>query len=152
MAVLAKNKKARHKYEILEKYTAGIVLNGQEVKSIKKGKMSLSGSFVALKNGEVFLLGANIPPYQPKNSFDYDSQRTRKLLLKKREINKITGILSQKGLTMAPLKVYTVKNKIKIEFAIVKNKKKRDKREKIKKREIEREIRRVIAKKLKMRG
>lgn len=148
MSVLTKNKKVRYKYEILDKYTAGIVLNGQEVKSIKQGRMSLSGSFVVAKNGEVFLIGANIPPYQPKNSRGYDPNRTRKLLLRRKEINKIIGILSQKGLTMAPLKVYTVGSKIKIDFAIVKNKKKRDKREKIKKREIEREIRRVIAKKI----
>ncbi len=139
------NKKALFNYEVLEKFKAGILLTGQEVKSIKTGKASLQGSFVALKAEEVFLLNVNVPPYQPKNApKDYDPQRTRKLLLNKAEIKHIIGKIQQKGLTMAPIKLYTDKGKIKVEFGIVKGKRKFDKREKIKKRETEREMRRNI--------
>ncbi len=145
MKIIAKNKKAGYKYQILEKYRAGIVLTGQEVKSVKMGRISLQGSFVVIKGGEVFLIGAKIPPYQPKNApIDYDPQQNRKLLLKKEEIKKIIGKAGQKGLTMVPTMVYTDQGKIKIEFAVVKGKKKFDKREKIKKREIERRIRKEL--------
>lgn len=151
MSVLAKNKKAYFDYEILEKFEAGISLLGQEVKSIKTGRINLKGSYIVLKQSpnkerpEVFLIGANIPPYQLKNIHsDYRPQRSRKLLLKKREINYLIGKAKQKGLTMIPLRVYTKKGKIKIEFAIAKGKKKRDKREAIKKREIEREIKKTL--------
>lgn len=151
MDVLVKNRKALFNYEILEKFKAGIVLQGQEVKSIKTGRMSLRGSFVVLKRSasgehpELFLIGANIPAYQPKNApGDYEPQRARKLLLTKAEIKQIIGKARQKGLTMVPLKVYTEKGKIKLDFAIVRGKKKTDKREVIKKREAEREIKRAL--------
>jgi len=148
MKILAVNKRARHDYEILEKYKAGIVLTGQEVKSIRLGRMSLKGAFVVVKGEEVFLIGANIPPYQPKNApSDYNSQRSRKLLLRKSEIKQIIGKSKQKGLTMVPLIVYTDRRKIKIEFALCKGKKKADKREQIKKREIQREIQRALKQK-----
>ena len=149
MKIIVENKKALFNYQILEKFKAGIVLTGQEVKSVKNGRTSLQGAFVVVKGEEVFLIGANIPPYQPKNApKDYNPQRSRKLLLKKSEIKHLIGKAKQKGLTMIPLKVYTERGKIKIEFAIVKGKKKADKRELIKKREIEREIRRVLKGKL----
>lgn len=139
------NKKALFQYQILERFKAGMVLIGQEVKSIKSGRINLQGSFVIIKDEEVFLIGANIPPYQPKNApKDYNAQRSRKLLLKKSEIKYLIGKTKQKGLTMAPLKVYTEKSNIKLEFGIVKAKKKFDKRELIKKREIEREIRKIL--------
>ncbi|MDI6883077.1 MAG: SsrA-binding protein SmpB [Patescibacteria group bacterium] len=145
MPVLVINKKAQYNYQILEKYKAGIVLQGQEVKSIKAGRISLQGSFVVLKGSEVFLLGAKVPAWQPKNApADYNPQRSRKLLLQKREIKQLIGKAHQKGLTMVPLKVYTERGKIKLEFAMVKGKRKFDKREKIKKREVEREIRRTM--------
>ncbi len=151
MKILAQNKKAYFDYEILEKFEAGISLIGQEVKSIKSGRINLKGSYIVLKQSpnkqrpEVFLIGANIPPYQPKNiHFDYDPARSRRLLLRKEEINYLIGKSRQKGLTMIPLKVYTKKDKIKIEFAIVKGRKKKDKREVIKKREVEKEIRRTL--------
>lgn len=147
MKTIVENKKAYFNYQILEKFKAGIVLIGQEVKSIKTGKISLRGSFVVLKGEEVFLIGANIPPYQPKNApKDYHPQRSRKLLLKKAEIKHLIGKVKQKGLTMVPLKVYTDKGKIKIEFGIARGKRKFDKREQIKKREVEREIRRALKK------
>jgi len=145
MKILAKNKKAYSTYEILEKFEAGISLLGQEVKSIKSGRISLAGSYVILKNEEVFLVGANIPPYQPKNApKDYNPERSRKLLLKKAEIRYLIGKTKQKGLTLIPLKVYTKRGKIKIEFGIAKGFKKADKRELIKKRETEKEIRRYL--------
>jgi len=149
MAVLAENKKAYFNYEILEKFEAGIVLIGQEVKSIKLGRINLLGSYVVLRDEEVFLINANVPPYQPKNLLkDYDPMRSRKLLLKKSEIQYLIGKVEQKGLTLMPLRVYTKKGKIKLEFAIARGRKKINKKELIKKREIEREI----ARELKLRG
>ncbi|GAI08399.1 unnamed protein product [marine sediment metagenome] len=147
MKVILENKKALFDYSILEKFKAGIVLQGQEVKSIKTGKMGLKGSFVIVKESppEVFLIGANVPPYQPKNvPKDYDPQRSRKLLLRKSEIKHLIGKAKQKGLTMIPLRVYTDKGKIKIEIGIAKGKRKVDKRAQIKKRETEREIQRAM--------
>lgn len=148
MKTIVKNKKAFFLYQILDKLKAGIVLQGQEVKSIKAGRINLQGSFVVLKGEEVFLIGANVPPWQPKNAPEnYDPQRSRKLLLKKAEIKKLIGKSRQKGLTMVPLKVYTERRNIKIEFAVVQGKRKVDKREKIKEREVKREIRRALKKK-----
>ncbi|MCX6764564.1 MAG: SsrA-binding protein SmpB [Candidatus Nealsonbacteria bacterium] len=149
MATLADNKKAYYDYEVLEKFEAGIFLLGQEVKSIKLGRINLGGSYVVLKqsekNPEVFLIGCSVPPYQPKNSpADYDPQRSRKLLLKREEIKYLIGKSSQRGLTIIPLKAYTKKGKIKIEIGIAKGKKKFDKKELIKKRDTDREIKRAI--------
>jgi len=143
--ILSENKKAYYNYQILEKFEAGIALIGQEVKSIKAGKIGLAGSFVVLKGEEAFLIGANIPPYQPKNApADYLAERSRKLLLKKSEIKYLIGKAKEKGLTLVPLMVYTQKGKIKIEFGLAKGKRKTDKREVIKKRELEREIKREL--------
>ena len=149
MKILAENKKAYFDYEVLEKLEAGIVLIGQEVKSIKLGRMNLAGSYVVLRNQELFLIGAKVPPYQPKNTpTDYNPERSRKLLLRKAEIKHLIGKVKEKGLTLIPLKVYTKGDKIKLEFAAAKGKKKSDKRELIKRRETEREIQRE----LKLRG
>ncbi|PIP23125.1 MAG: SsrA-binding protein [Candidatus Nealsonbacteria bacterium CG_4_8_14_3_um_filter_39_7] len=143
--VLSENRKAYFNYEIMDKFSAGMVLFGHEVKSIRTGKMSLVGSYVTLRNNEAYLTGANIHPYQPKNITEgYNPKRDRRLLLRKNEINELIGKTEQKGLTLAPLKVYTVKGLIKLEFAIAKGKKKADKRESIKKREADREIRRAF--------
>lgn len=140
MKFLAENKKAFFEYEILETYEAGIVLFGHETKAAKTGHMNLSGSFVGIKNEEMFLINADIPPYQPKNTPpEYDQRRSRKLLLHKSEIRSLIGKIRQKGLTLAPLKVYTQKGKIKLQFGIARGKKKFDKRETIKKREFNRE-------------
>ncbi|KPJ56272.1 SsrA-binding protein [Parcubacteria bacterium DG_74_2] len=146
MKIIAKNKKAYFDYEILEKFKAGMVLIGTEVKSIKTGHISLKGSYVVIdKNGEVWLIGAEIPAYQPQNApKDYISSRSRKLLLKKSEIKYLIGKSKQKGLTLAPLMVYTEKGNIKLEFGVAKGKKKIDKREAIKKREAQREIKRKL--------
>ena len=149
MKPLAENKKAYHDYQILENFEAGIVLTGQEVKSIKLGRANLRGAFVVLKKEEPYLLNADIPAYQPKNApLDYDSQRSRKLLLKKAEIKHLIGKSAIKGLTLVPLRMYTQRGKIKIEIGIAKNKSKRDKREILKKRTSDKEIKRE----LKLRG
>jgi len=151
MKVLAENRKAKFEYEILEKFEAGLVLLGQEVKSIKTGRISIKGSYVVLRQSakgvlpEVYLVGANIPPYQPKNTpKDYEPERSRKLLLTKSEIKHLIGKTKEKGLTLIPLRVYTKRGKIKLEFGIAKGRKKADKRELIKKREAERELKREL--------
>ncbi len=145
MKLLAENKKAYFEYEILEKLEAGVVLLGQEVKSIKLGRMSLAGSYVVLKNEEAFLVGSKVPPYQPKNTpANYEPERSRKLLLNKNEIKHLIGKSKEKGLTLVPLRVYTIKGKIKIDVAIAKGKRKADKRETIKRRETERDLTREL--------
>ena len=142
---IIENKKVFFDYEILEKFEAGISLIGQEVKSIKSGKISLKGAYVVVKDEEIFLIGCHIPAYQPKNApLDYNPEKSRKLLLKKSEIKYLIGKTKEKGLTLIPLRVYTKRNLIKLEFGIVKRKKKFDKKETIKKRETEREIRRIL--------
>jgi len=148
MRIFAENKKAYFKYKILEKIEAGISLIGQEVKSIKLGRINLTGSYVVVKNEEIYLIGCNVPAYQPKNApKDYNSERSRKLLLKKSEIKQLIGKTQQKGLTLIPLKVYAKKGIIKIEFGIAKVLKKVDKREKIKKKDSERTIQRALREK-----
>ena len=149
MRVLAENKKAYFNYEILKKFEAGVSLIGQEVKSLKTRGVNLAGSYVIIKDSEVFWIGAKISPYQPKNAPpDYNPERSRKLLLKKSEIQYLIGKAKQKGLTLIPLRVYTKNGKIKLEFGIAKGRRKFDKRELIRKREIERELKRE----LKLRG
>ena len=145
MPTLSKNRKAFHDYEILEEFEAGIVLNGQEVKSIKEGRVSLKGSYVVIREEDPFLIGVNIPPYQPKNApDDYDPKRARKLLLTKKQIKYLMGKSNERGLTLVPLKVYTKKGLIKIKFGVCRGKKKHDKRKKIKNREIDRNLRRQV--------
>ena len=141
MNVISKNKKAYFTYNILEKMEAGISLNGQEVKSIKSGQINLAGSFAVLRGKEVFLVGLKVPPYQPKNAgASYDPERSRRLLLKKNEINYLIGKTKQKGLTIVPLMVYTKAGKIKIELGLVQGKSAPDKRELIRKREAKRQL------------
>lgn len=145
MNELAVNKRARFDYEILETYEAGMELRGFEVKSIKSGRMSLAGSFAVIRGNEAFLLNAVIPPYQAANTpAGYDPERTRRLLLKKSEIRELIGKTAQKGLTLAPLKAYAKRNRVKLLIGLCRHKKQRDKRETIKKRESKREIARVI--------
>lgn len=145
MKTLSDNKKAYFNYLILEKFEAGISLIGQEVKSIKGGRINLAGSYVVLRGNEVYLVGASVPPYQPKNApADYNPERSRKLLLKKTEIKHLIGKVKEKGLTLVPLRVYTKRGKIKLEFGVAKGKKKADKRELIKKREAERDMKREL--------
>ena len=142
---LISNKKAYFNYEILEKYEAGIELLGFEVKSLKKSQGSLESSYVVVRGNEAFVINMQIPPYQPANTPEsYDPLRNRRLLLTKKEIEKLSEEENQKGLTIVPLSVYNKGRKLKIEIAIVRGKKKYDKRESIKKRDVEREIRRNL--------
>jgi SsrA-binding protein len=142
MKEVIENKRARFDYEFLEKFEAGIVLTGQEVKAIKLGRMNLTGSYVLIRNNEVFLINAHISPYQAGNTPEnYEPTRARKLLLKKDEIRYLAGKSKERGLTLTPTRVYSKKEKIKLEFAVSRGKKKADKKESIKKRETEREMR-----------
>lgn len=145
MKIISENKKAYFNYKILETFEAGISLIGQEVKSLKTKGINLAGSYIVVKDEEVFWIGAKIPPYQPKNApADYNPERSRKLLLKKSEIKYLIGKAKEKGLTLLPLKLYHKRGKIKLEFGIAKGLKKVDKRELIKKRETKREIERIL--------
>lgn len=141
---LAKNKKAFHDYEILEKYEAGIVLNGDEVKSIKSGQANLKGAFVDVENGESFVNGVHVPKYKNSSRKEFDPTRKRKLLLHKREILKIDRAISQKGVTAIPLKLYLKGGLIKVVVGICRGKKLYDKRETLKKRGQELEIKRQL--------
>jgi SsrA-binding protein len=141
----AENRKAYFNYEILEKITAGIELLGYEVKAVKAGQMSLDGSYVVIRGNEAFLIGSSVASLQPKNTpKDYDERRNRKLLLTKKEIAYLAGKEKQNGLTIVALSVYNIGRKIKLELGLAKGKKSRDKRESIKKRESDREIRRTL--------
>ncbi len=140
MAFITENRKALFDYEILDRYKAGIVLFGFEVKAVMAGRANLSGSFVLVRGNEVFWVNGAIAPYQRKNTpGGYDPARTRKLLLTKKEIAVLGGAASKKGLTLIPLGLYTEKRKIKLEFGVARAKRKYEKREKIKTREFQRE-------------
>jgi SsrA-binding protein len=138
--VVVSNRKARHDYHILERIEAGIVLKGTEVKSLRKGNANLQDSYAVVKNGEVWLLGMHISPYEQGNINNHDPLRTRKLLLQKKEIRKLLTKVEEKGLTLVPLAVYFKGPHAKIELAVAQGKKSYDKREAIKQREAKREI------------
>lgn len=141
MSDYARNKKVLFEYEILERWEAGLSLRGFEVKAIRGGLASLQGAYVLIRGNEAFLTGATIPAYQKANApADYDPTQTRRLLLHGEEIRLLQGKTAQKGLTLAPIRLYNKHGKIKLEFALVRGKKKYDKRESIKKRDVEREL------------
>lgn len=145
MKILAINKRATFDYEILEKREGGLVLSGQEVKSIKSGHMSLKGAYVTSRGLELFLTNSNVPAYQPKNTPEsYDPTKPRKVMLHRQEIKTLLGKITQRGLTLVPIKVYSIHGLIKLEFGIGKGKKKVDKREDIKKREDKMRIARAL--------
>ncbi len=145
MAVLATNRRVFHDYEIRETCEAGIVLNGQEVKSAKNGRISLQGAYVIPRGTELYLMGASIPPWQPANlTYDYAEQRPRKLLLRRNEIDSLLGKSREKGLTIVPTRVYTSEGLVKVEVAVAKGKKKRDKRRDIREREEKRKMERTL--------
>mgnify|MGYP001612460962 FL=1 len=141
----ATNEKAHFDYRILEALEAGLVLAGHEVKSIKAGRCSIKGAYVKIMNGEAWLLGATVSPYQAGNvPPDYDQQRSRKLLLKKKELNYLMGKSQEKGLTLVPVKLYNKSGLVKLEVGVGQGKKKADKREKIIGREAQRKIERAL--------
>jgi SsrA-binding protein len=144
MEFIAKNRKAYFQYEILEKIEAGIVLTGTEVKSIRNRDVSINESFAHLDNGEIFVYEMHIGQYKQGNRQNHEPKRVRKLLLHKREIAKIAGKIKQKGYTMVPLSIYFKDGIVKVELALVRGKSKIDKREDIKKRDIDREIQRAM--------
>lgn len=142
MKIICRNKKAFKDYEIFEKYEAGIVLFGNEVKSIKNGKISIQESYAGVENGEVFIYNMDIAPYE-KEIYHTDRKRKRKLLLKRNEIKRIIGKITLRGFTMIPLSVFiNDRNLIKVEIAIARGKKEFEKREEIKKKDIEMEMKR----------
>jgi len=138
------NRKAKYDYEIEDTYEAGIVLKGTEIKSIRNGKAQLKDSYAIVKNNEVYLLNMHISAYAQGNIFNHEETRTRKLLLHKKEIFKIRDKVAQEGYTLVPIKVYFNKNKAKVLLGIARGKKTYDKRETIKKRDIEREIKKQL--------
>jgi len=145
MSVLAVNKRANYDYDISDKYEAGIVLRGYEVKSVKTGHISLKGSFVTVKGNELFLTNANIPLYKHAGEVkNYDPTQPRKLLLHKAEIARLIGKSRVEGLTLVPIRVYTKQGLLKLEFGIGKGRKKHDKRNVIQKREADRTINRAL--------
>ena len=144
MEIIAKNRKAYFQYEILEKIEAGIVLTGTEVKSVRNRDVSINESFAHINNGEIFIYEMHIGEYKQGNRQNHEPKRVRKLLLHKREITKITGKIKQKGYTMIPLSLYFKEGVVKVELALVRGKTKIDKREDIKKRDIDREIQRAM--------
>jgi SsrA-binding protein len=145
MSVLAVNKRASFDYDISEKFEAGLVLRGYEVKSVKTGHISLKGSFVTAKQNELFLTNANIPLYKHAGDIgNYDPTQPRKLLLHKAEIARLIGKSRASGLTLVPIRVYTKRGLLKLEFGIGKGRKKADKRQAIQKREANRKIHRAL--------
>ena len=145
MTAYANNSKALFDYEILKRFTAGLELLGIEVKSVRAGKCNLRGTFVAIRGAEAYLVGAEIPAYQPKNApQNYDALRARRLLLSKSEIEELREAEGTKGLTIIPLSVYNKGRFLKIDKAIARGKKKFDKRQAIKKRDVERDLKRTL--------
>ena len=142
--IVATNPTARHNYTIEDTYEAGIVLTGTEIKSIRNGRVNLKDSYANIKNGEVFIYGMHISPYEHGNIYNKDPLRTRKLLLNRREINKLTGLIKQKGLSLVPISLYFSGNFLKIELGVGKGKKLYDKRQDIAKRDAEMRIRRIV--------
>ncbi len=143
--IFAENRKAKFNYQIVDRFEAGIQLSGQEVKAIRAGKVNLDSTFAIVRGGEIFLIGTQIQPFQEKNAGGgYDKERTRKLLIKKTEIKKLEKILHEQKLTLIGTMLYNKGRNIKIEIALGKGKKEFDKRETIKKRDVEKEINRLM--------
>lgn len=142
---VARNPKATHDYHILETWEAGLVLTGTEVKSLRSGKASIKEGFARLANGEVFLEGVNITPYEQGNRYNHDPVRSRKLLLNRREIERLVGSVEQKGLTLVPLELYFRNGRAKVTLALGRGKKSHDRREDLKKRDAERDMARAMS-------
>lgn len=148
--LIAQNKKAYHDYFIEDTYEAGIVLQGTEIKSIRSGRVNLRDSYAQIKNGEVFLFGMHISPYEQGNRYNHDPLRTRKLLLHRREINKLIGETKEAGYSLVPVKLYIKNGYAKVLLGLAKGKKKYDKREELKKKEAKRDIERAFRERQKM--
>ncbi|MHC5249066.1 SsrA-binding protein SmpB [Enterococcus sp. LJL120] len=142
--LIAQNKKARHDYSIIDTIEAGIVLQGTEIKSIRNGRINLKDGFARVRNGEVYLLNVHISPYEQGNIFNHDPLRTRKLLMHRKQIDRLIGETKNTGVTLVPLKVYLKNGFAKVLIGIAKGKKQYDKREDLKRKDINREISRTL--------
>lgn len=142
--IISQNKKAYHDYFVDEKYEAGIELFGTEVKSIRAGKVNIKEAYCDIKNGEVFVVGMHISPYEQGNIFNKDPMRQKKLLLHKREILKLFGLVSQKGYTLVPLQVYLSNSRVKVEIGLCRGKKLYDKREDMARNDAKRDMERAF--------
>jgi SsrA-binding protein len=144
---ISRNKRAFHEYHILDTLECGLVLTGTEVKSLREGKCSLEDAYAKLEDGEVWLLGTDIPEYTYGNRLNHKPKRKRKLLLHRREIEKFAGKASQRGFTLVPLRMYFKQGRAKVELAVARGKQTHDKREDLKKADAQREIKRAMARK-----
>ena len=147
--VLAENRKAFFDYTILETFQAGISLNGTEVKSIRLGRANLKDSFARVNKGEIWLHNMHVSPYEQGGRYNLNPIRERKLLLNRNELKKLIGRVQEKGLTLVPLKIYLMDNWVKVDLALAKSKKEYEKREKIKKKETDREVARAFSDRIK---
>jgi SsrA-binding protein len=141
---IAKNRRARHDYSIIDTYEAGIVLTGSEVKSLREGKANISDAYGIVRNGEIFIINLHISPYERASYNNHEPTRTRKLLLHKREIGRLIGAIERQGLTLIPLELYFKRGVAKVAMALGKGKKQHDKRDAEKQRDADREIARVV--------
>jgi len=141
---IATNRQARHRYNLLEKWEAGLVLTGTEVKSLRDGKAQIKDGYAALRDGEVWLYNVHIPPYAPASRENHEPERPRKLLMQKREIERLIGKTREKGLTLVPTRLYFRGGRAKVEIALAKGKDVGDKRQSIKEREMKREMERAV--------
>ncbi|MBI4557843.1 MAG: SsrA-binding protein SmpB [Candidatus Hydrogenedentes bacterium] len=142
--LVTENRRARHDYHILEKFEAGIELRGTEVKSLRAGQMTLKDSYADILNGQMYLVGAHISPYEKGNIYNHDPERQRRLLMHKREILRLHSRTAEKGLTLVPLRVYFKKGRAKVELALCRGKHHEDQRDTLREREIRREIDRAL--------
>lgn len=142
--IVATNRKAFHDYFVQETHEAGLVLTGTEIKSVRAGAVNLRDAYAQVRDGELWMQNAHISPYEAGNRFNVDPYRPRKLLMHRKEINRLMGRAQEKGLTIVPLRIYLKKNRAKVEIALVKGKKQYDKRESIGKRDADREIERAV--------
>ncbi len=145
---VATNRRARHKFELLEKLEAGIVLTGSEVKSLRSGKAQINDAYAVIERGEVWLRGAHIPPYEPASLQNHDPDRPRKLLLHRREIERLIGKTAERGLTMVPTRIYFKGPRAKVELALARGKEGRDRRREIRDRDTRREVEREFRQRL----
>lgn len=144
MKVIATNRKARHDYHILDTYEAGMVLTGSEIKSVRAGRVSLRESYVTVRDDELWLINCHIAPYDQASRQNHEPRRDRKLLMHRRQINRLTGDAQEPGYTIVPLRMYLKNNWAKVEIALVRGKRQYDKRQTIAKREADRQIRRTL--------
>jgi SsrA-binding protein len=141
---IAENRKARFDYQLLERFEAGLVLTGSEVKSLREGRVSLAQAYADVREGEAWLVGVHIDPYHQAGTQNHEPERDRKLLLHRRELDSLYGKVREKGLTLVPVRLYFKEGRVKVELALAKGKEQRDKRRDIAKREADRQIERAV--------